>query len=305
MRTLALLCCLPFAASACPCQTSFSDLAFIGTVESITPIFLNRWSTTNRTVLQSLNDAYFKAQEHPSDTALAHLKEVYAKNFPDALADVQAAKSVNELTALFYSTLNRGMRIHFKVGTLFKNEADDDDAKPGKDDDDDEFDIWTPFGDCGLDFQAGETYLVYANNDESSGLYSATRCTRTRRLTDAGEDLAFLYFRKEHEETSSRLEGFATQDPQFQLELTKMRDPQSVKLPVPGVIVELESEKLTRYIETDSKGRYIFDGLAEGDYKVSAYAPGYPAKPKLLAEPRPVHLEAAGCGLQILLLPKN
>jgi hypothetical protein len=198
------------------------------------------------------------------------------------------------------------MRIHFKAGTLFKREADDDDAKPATDaDDEDEFDVWTPFGDCGLDFQAGETYLVYANNDESSGVYTTTRCTRTRRLTDAGEDLAFLYFRKEHEESSSRLEGFATLDPDFALELTKMRDPQSVRLPVPGVVVALESDKLTRYVETDRTGRYVFDGLAEGDYRVSAYAAGYPAKPKLLAEPAPVHLEAAGCGLRILLIPKN
>jgi hypothetical protein len=271
-------------------------------------MFLNRWNTANRTALQSLNAAYLEAQQHPSDASLTRLKDLYKKNFPDSADDIQSAKTIADLSSLFYSTLYRGMRIHFKVGTIFKHERDDDDPKPAasKDDDDEkDLDIWTPFGDCGIDFQAGETYLVYANNDESSGYLSATRCTRTRRLTDAGEDLAYLYFHKENEKQSARLEGFATNDSLYQLAFTKMRDPESVQSPVPGLVIQLESEKLTRYTETDAKGRYIFDGLPEGDYKLSAFAPGYPQKTKLLAEPKPLHLEPSGCGLQILLIPKN
>ena len=31
--------------------------------------------------------------------------------------------------------------------------------------------VETAFGDCGVDFQAGETYLVYADSDEGSGAF--------------------------------------------------------------------------------------------------------------------------------------
>src|SRR5277367_6330098 len=87
---------LPRIAAGCACQTSYgscnevavSNLVFIGSVVSIEPIFLNRWNLTSRASLQSLNNAYQDAQEHPSDTSLARLKGVYLKNFPDLAPEV-------------------------------------------------------------------------------------------------------------------------------------------------------------------------------------------------------------------------
>jgi hypothetical protein len=69
----------------CKCEASFSackkvwasDLVFIGTVESIEPIFLSRWSLTDRSSLQWLNDAYIDAQQRPSAGALDRLKDAY------------------------------------------------------------------------------------------------------------------------------------------------------------------------------------------------------------------------------------
>jgi hypothetical protein len=300
-RLASLLCFLPIAVLGCECQTSYSacnefgisDLVFVGTVESIEPIFLSRWNLSNPAILQSLNAAWIEAQQHQSEEALNRLKELCLRNFPDAADEIRSAKTVESVGSLFYTALNHGMKVTFKVRTLFKH---DDEAEKS-------YDVWTPFGDCGIDFQTGETYLVYADNDEASGLLSTTRCTRTKRLTDAGEDLAYLYFRKEDKELSARLEGFATTDRDYQLDLTKMHDPDSVKAPAPGVVVQLRSDHLTRYAETDNKGRYVFDGLAEGDYNVSAFAGGYPARPKLLAGPRSVHLDPGGCGQGFLLLP--
>jgi len=308
---LPLLFLIPWAAVACDCQTSYrpchelgvSDLVFVGSVESITPAFLNRWNLGNGSSLKALNDLYTDAHDHPSDTSLARLKEGYARMFPDLSPDVshelEEAKTVAAVTGVFYTTLNRGIRVRFKVKTLYKHEDDDAD----KPEDEESFDVWTPFNDCGLDFQAGETYLVYANNDESSGLFSTTRCSRTRRLTDAGEDMAFLFFHDEQPEESARVEGFATTDHAYQLGLSKLRDPESVQAPSAGLVIQLESDRLTRFTETDLKGRFVFDGLAEGDYKLSAYAAGYPVKPQLLAGPRPFHLEEQGCQLQYLLVP--
>lgn len=326
-------------AQACQCQSSYtpcnevavSDLIFIGTVESKSPAFLSRWNLTNRASLQSLNEAYLDALDHPSAASLARLKDAYSGSFPDLAPDekerLQAAKTTSDVTSLFYSTLSDGQRVRFKVKTLFKHEDDDDDdvpkknqakadqtkddkggskkAKPDDDDDEEYFEVSTPFGDCGVEFQEGETYLVYANSDENSGEYSTTSCTRSRRLSDAGDDLPYLFFYKEQREQSTRLEGFTTTDGGYQLDLDKLHDPETIRSPVPGVVVELRSDRLVRYIATDGNGRFVFDGLGEGDYALSAFAPGYPLKPKALAGPRAVHVESKSCGLQILVLPKS
>src|SRR5580692_398186 len=131
-------CC--WTASACDCQASFgackevrvSDLVFIGTVESIEPIFLNRWYATNQSAMQSLNDAFIRAQEHPSAESLRQVKDTYLAMFPSMdereKKKVQAADTVQQMTSMFYSSLDRGMRVHLKVKNLYK-QGDDDDRK--------------------------------------------------------------------------------------------------------------------------------------------------------------------------------
>jgi len=391
---------LPRPARACECMVSLStchevgasDLVFIGTVELIEPMFLNRWNPTNPASIRSLNDAFTGARERPSAAALARLKDAYLKTFPELAADqksqVQAAKTVSDVTSLFYSSLARGMRVRFRVKTVFKHQDDDDSpkdtagrdkdkgakdddrkkdvgknssvktaAKGTKDDDDDDrkknvkkgvktvgkatkdddddrkkgpgkndsvktagagndkdkdekgaedfFEVETAFGDCGYDFQQGETYLVYANSDEDSDVLSTSSCSRTRRLSDAGEDLTYLLVYKDRPEESARLEGFTTTDEYYQLGFDQMHDPETTKAPVAGVIVELQSDRLTRYAESDRNGRFVFDGLRGGDYKVSAFARGYPVDMQLLAGPERFHIEQKGCARQVLLLPKK
>jgi hypothetical protein len=145
VRAFPVLCflvfsCLPFPLLACKCDATFSachevgasDLVFIGTVESIEPIFLSRWNLTGRASVRSLNDAYTGAQQHPSAETLSHLKDEYLKIFPDLTADdkrkLAAAKTTQAVSSLFYSTMDQGMRVRLKVNTLFKHEDDDDDA---------------------------------------------------------------------------------------------------------------------------------------------------------------------------------
>jgi hypothetical protein len=133
-----------------------SHPVFIGTVESIEPIFMNRWYMTNQSSMQSLNDAYIGAQQSPSAAALARLKDTYLNIFPDLAADerrrLQAARTIHDVASLFYSALDSGMRVRLKVKTLFKH------------------DVWTTFDDRGYDFQIGETYLVHASSDEFGDL---------------------------------------------------------------------------------------------------------------------------------------
>jgi ferredoxin-fold anticodon binding domain-containing protein len=49
----------------------------------------------------------------------------------------------------------------------------------------------TSEADCGVDFQAGKTYLVYAYQD-AAGQLSTNICTRTRRLWRATADRRYL-----------------------------------------------------------------------------------------------------------------
>jgi hypothetical protein len=170
--------------------------------------------------------------------------------------------------------------------------------------DEDSFEIWTAFGDCGIDFQAGETYLVYANSDEGTDYFFTSSCTRTRRLSDSGEDLAYLFFYKNRPKESARLEGFVTTNERYKLDFDALHNPEAIKSPVPGVILELESDHLTRYAESDRDGRFVFDGLREGNYSVSAFAEGYPLNPRLLGGPEHLHIDEKSCASQVLLLPK-
>jgi hypothetical protein len=323
---LASAVCWP--AGACQCEASFgackevrvSDLVFIGTVESIEPIFLNRWYGTDQSAMRSLNDAFIHAQEHPSVESLHQVKDRYLAMFPDLddreKRQVQAADTVQQMTSMLNSSLDRGMRVHLKVKTLFKQGDDDDAAKAAggkdrKDKDDDNqkrdpdfLDVWTTADDCGYDFQIGETYLVYANDEEGGDYFFTSTCMRTKRLSDAGDDLAYLYFYKNQPEASSRLEGFTTSDRKSQLAIDPMHEPAVIGSPVAGVILQLKSGRLTRYAESESTGRFLFDGLPEGNFELSVYASGYPKTNQLLAGPRRLHIKEKSCARQIFVLPK-
>lgn len=303
-----------WAAGTCQCEASFatckdvrlSDLVFIGTVESIEPIFLSRWNGANQSAMRSLNDAFIHAQEHPSADSLRQVKDLYLATFPQLDERqkklVETADSLQQMTSFFDSSLDRGMRVHFQVKTIYKRGDDDDDEdRPPPD----AFDVWTAAGDCGYDFQLGETYLVYANDEEGADYYFTSTCMRTKRLSDAGDDLAYLYFYKNQPKDSSRIEGFATSDRKIQLTMDPMHESAVIGSPVAGIILQLKSDGVTRYAESDAGGRFLFDGLPEANYELSVFASGYPKTDQLLAGPRHLHIKAKSCARQVFVLPKS
>lgn len=299
---------------ACKCETSYSvcnevgasSLVFAGTVESIEPSVLSRWNLANSPNLRLLNQAYANAKESPSAASLDALKDSYRRVIADLSPDEQlrlkAGKDAAEVESLFDSVLNRGLRVHFKVKTLFKHEDDDDDDANGEQQET-EFDVWTPVGDCGSDFQPGETYLVYANNEEGSDYYFTGSCTRTKRLSDAGNELTFLFFYKNDRKRSSRIEGAATTAIHAQLDYDPFHF-KPVESPVAGVVVELKSQRLTRYATSNDDGGFIFDGLSEGQYELAAFAKGYPwLSPQPLIR-QSVYVRENSCAHQTLVVPK-
>jgi hypothetical protein len=71
-----------------------------------------------------------------------------------------------------------------------------------------------------------------ANDEEGADYFFTTTCMRTKRLSDAGDDLAYLYFYKDQPESSARLEGFATSDRKSQLAISPMHDPAAIGSPM-------------------------------------------------------------------------
>ena len=316
---------LPAALASCPCQVSTSpcretaaSTVFIGTVEAMTPRFLDHWNVSRRPSLQLLNTADDRYLKDPSAANLAALKSAFLTVFPDLAEDLrqrlQSAATRSDLASIFSSVLGHGRLVRFKVKTVFHEADDDDDGDKDKknaakkDDLDDakerSWDVWTPFGDCGYDFQQGETYLVYAANDEDSSILETDRCTRTNRLTDAGPDLAYLYFLKNTADASARLDGFVTTNPLYQKELGPQQTADRITSPVSGVVLELQTARGPRYSTSDPAGRFIFDGLPTGDYQLSAFAGTYPDPIQLLSGPRKIHIETKSCNSQVMLIPK-
>jgi len=309
----AFACNCPPAVPVCN-AVAFSNVVFIGTVQSISPIFLSDYNLSRRPELQALNQANERYLADRTPQNLAAMKDVFRKAFPDLQDDqrerLDKANTQQSLVALFYAVLGHEQRVRFRIDTLFRNGGDDDDdpkaTDKGKDKDNDDakgktLDVWTPFGDCGYDFQIGETYLVYGDSDEDTNVVETDRCTRTRRLSDAGPDLAYLFFYNENKKTSGRVEGFTTFNTLY---AAKPHDADQIDSPAPGLTVELNSSAGSRYSQTDSAGKFLFDGLQAGDYLLSGYAAGFPDTVKLLTGPKRFHIDAQGCSNQVLTIPK-
>ncbi|HTP34849.1 MAG TPA: carboxypeptidase-like regulatory domain-containing protein [Candidatus Acidoferrales bacterium] len=300
------------AGAACKCQLTLSacreaassEVIFIGTVQSIEPTFLDLWNPSQPSSLAQLNQEYERAQDAKDGEGFGPLRDAYLKVFPDLPAEhkkrLQTAASRQELTTLFYWILDHGKRVRLRVKTLYRNGDDDADDDAPK-----TMEVWTAFGECGVHFQVGETYLVYADADEESDVITTDACSRTRRLSDAGDDLAYLYYWKNFGDDAARLEGFVTSDLLYQrgLDLTHYSD--RIGAPAPGIVVQLKGPDRTRYAETDERGRFVFDGLPEATYTLTGFAAGYPAVQKAATAPKEVRMEKKACASEVLIAPKG
>jgi hypothetical protein len=264
---------LPYSAPACKCAGSASvctavltsDLVFIGTVESIEPSFIDPWDPSFQERLdENVSVEEFDGLEQDqTPEGIAKIKKIYLDVFPDMPESYKRqfadAKTYEALEALWEYIINN-VRVHFKAKETFRGPNEKS------------FDVWTDFG---IRFLKGETYLVYANQEEETKRFRAGGCSRTSRLSDAGDDLAYLFFLKNVGTESSRFYGFVTSN---EVDLRTPRFWDSINSPVPEVVVELNSASGKRLTETDQHGRFVFDGLGEGEYSVFIYASHRPIR---------------------------
>ena len=300
----------PVPAWACKClitypvcqETAASDVVFIGVAESIQPKFLDYWRLPDAGRLPV--DELARLHQEGTPAALEKLRTLYLDlagdlSEPDRLQLV-TAKSFRELEGVFNSITAGGVRTRFRIIKSYKSRSgkDDDDedaAKPPK-----EVVIWTAADDCGIHFQTGETYMVYADNDEETGRLRTSICYRTRRLSDAGQDLSYLFYYARGGVASTRLEGYVTN----KRDQDRPTYTDHIESPAAGVTVALEAPGGGRFVtSSDDAGRFWFDGLAKGDYQLSAFDPVFPRTVRQLAGPQRVRVPEIGCAMDVLVVP--
>ncbi len=145
-------------------------------------------------------------------------------------------------------------------------------------------------GDCGLDFERGRGYLVYAyRNQTTRELYTGV-CTRTAYLENAAEDIAYL----------RSLAGNAPPARLYGIVTSSTRDlymGRKATEPVVGVPIQLRSNGRDWKTTTDTEGAYDFPALPPGKFSMSADLPRHLGG----GEPRAVSLHDHGCSEQILI----
>lgn len=146
-------------------------------------------------------------------------------------------------------------------------------------------------GDCGLNFEIGETYFVYTGGDASGNFWVGICSGMTKRLVRAEKDLAFAREVKRGGWTA--LYGRVRTNERDDLE----DEPESEGLA--GIEVRIEGPGGKRFeAVTDAQGDFTVDGQLEGTYTVRAVLPpGSPA-----AAPQTVELVKGECtGAEIVV----
>jgi hypothetical protein len=70
---------------------------------------------------------------------------------------------------------------------------------------------------------------------------------------------------------------------------------------VPGVVAQLKGADHTRYAESDERGRFVFDGLAEGAYTLTGFAASYPTIRQEVTAARQIRVEKKACVTEVLV----
>jgi len=111
------------------------------------------------------------------------------------------------------------------------------------------------FGDAVVDLTVGRRYFFYARKDEAGRLW-AQACQRTRTLSEATADIAFL-------------DGHSSSQGGSSFGQVRRRDATENETPVVGVMLTLDGPGGPKQIKTDEHGAFQFDRLANGAYTLA------------------------------------
>src|ERR1700693_1144471 len=266
--------------SSSVCNAYFGPGAvFIGKAESTDPAFDPGDPEVSKRIAQLFSGRDLDSLEtDDSAETLAKLKEFYSSVLSGPVRDrVKKAANRGQLNAVLEEVADAGVRVTFKGLEVYKGISPDSTS----------IDVWTDFNDCGIHFVKGETYLVYASVGER-GL-EARACSRTRRLSDAGEDLVYLHFMQSGVADKGRIYGFVSSS---ELDLRTPHLWDFVSAAVPNLSVQLWTDHGTLAAERSKDGRFVFDELPAGDFEVTDT--DWQCD-EALSEPRRMHLARGEC----------
>jgi Carboxypeptidase regulatory-like domain len=125
-----------------------------------------------------------------------------------------------------------------------------------------------PSQSCNPPFAVGHEYVVYADRQESPGGLAAVSCTRTRRVEDAGADLAYARELKEGTAHPGYISGQVLITPRDLGGRTT-----GPGLPAAGITVTITGGGATDSVVTDAAGAFRVESRGPGSYRVSADVP--------------------------------
>lgn len=120
-------------------------------------------------------------------------------------------------------------------------------------------------GDCGYGFRKGEQYLVYAFRRLPGEVLEVNSCGRTRRLSEAGDDLAYIENLPRAASGATILGSVLESIVDFSSRLGEFEN-----RPVNNVKIAIEGQGRSIAARTGSDGRYRVTGLTPGKYHVRA-----------------------------------
>jgi hypothetical protein len=132
-------------------------------------------------------------------------------------------------------------------------------------------------GDCGYAFQPGADYIIYAYKN-SAGRLETGICSRTRPLTQAADDLAYLRAFPQLPVTAD-----------IRVSIFDNSTWQNGRRPLPKVRTTVSGPDGLNEALTDNTGRATFAALTPGEYTVEWAADGY------TSGNRKVQIHAKGC----------
>jgi hypothetical protein len=204
------------------------------------------------------------SEEHPP--TVTELKEVALLMWRESLnrseiTKLLAANSDEELDSVVDEAFGWGFprRVRLKVMERFVGVAKA------------EFELFTGMGggDCGVAFEAGKQYLVFASQDEYTGRWRTTICSGTREALDANEDIRTLRAWTVGQSLPPRIYGSVW-------DWTDRGNPEERgSMPLSNVEVRASAKGTDLATFTDGQGRFKFDDLKPGRYRVTLQLPGW------------------------------
>lgn len=118
------------------------------------------------------------------------------------------------------------------------------------------------FGDCGIPFEKGEEYLVYAYQSADSKALSTGICTRTTHISRADEDISGL-------EALYKSKGASVTGKITRYERSSLLGEPKVPLARATVKLVRTEDHKSFLAKTNSQGQFTFIGLGTGHYRLA------------------------------------